>query len=159
MTIPEISLLLKGSSVNTEESHTSGGPAKMQSRSPLAVLPVTIEVTQQPAGQNEIAHLQQLYTAESWEEIIEFLTGHPDLAPLLLEANPRLHDMFAGSQSVQLRLVPGYEEDEPTLLFADIVTTADPMLAFTQMNRFEDEWWLDAMTPSRGLLHFSVEFA
>ena len=131
----------------------------MYADSPLAMLPDKIEVTGHPARHDEIAHLQELYTAESWNDVLGFLMDNPALAPLLLEARPRLHDVFAGSRSVQLRLVPGYEEDEPALLFADIMTTADPMLAFDQMNRFEDEWWLDSMTPAQGLLHFSVEFA
>lgn len=154
---PEISSPPEGSTV-VGDVRTNGGPVKMHAESP-SVLPGKIEVTGQPARHDGIAHLQELYKAENWGDVVKFLTDHPALTPLLLEAHPRLHDIFAGSRTIRLRLVPGYEENEPVLLFADIVTTADPMLAFAQMNRFKDEWWLSTVTPAEGLLHFSVEFA
>lgn len=144
---------------NSGNHRPNGGPAGTHPNSPPAVRPTMFEAAGQTAMHSEIDHLQGHYTAEDWDEVNRFLSHHPALVSLLLDAHAHLSDTFAEGRSVRLRLVPGYEEGEPSLLFADVLTTADPVIAFARMNRFEDDWWLGAMTPAEGLLHFSVEFA
>jgi len=117
------------------------------------------EAAGQPAERSRLDRLREHYDAEDWDEVSDFLSHHSALPPLLMDAYPRLNSAFGEGSSIHLRLVAGYEEDEPALLFADIATMADPMLALAQMNHFEDDWWLGAMAAAEGLLHFSVEFA
>ena len=151
MAAPETMTPLREVAVNTSDHRSNGVPEGAHSTMPRA--------TGQSAERFGLNRLQEHYDAEDWDAVSDFLSRHPALPSLLVDASPRLNDAFGAGRPVHLRLVAGYEQDEPTLLFADITNAADPMLALAQMNRFEDDWWLDAMTSAEGLLHFSVEFA
>jgi|GEM_PF-2399064 len=105
------------------------------------------------------SQVRDLYSSDDWSQVGEFLLQHPALAPLLLEAHPHLEEIFPEARTISLSLIPGYEEDEHPSLYADIITTSDPMVAFKQMERFEEEWWLDVLDSAGGYLRFSVEFA
>ena len=103
--------------------------------------------------------LQSVYVAESWGDILLYLAEHPGLIELLLKAQSRISELFGSASQVNLKLVPEYDSEIRHTLFADVHTQDDPMVAFKKMNRFDEEWWLDASENFGGLLHFSVEFA
>jgi len=106
----------------------------------------------------EVAALHIAYEAEDWNAVDALLNAHPELVGLLAEARAHVSGVFGEAAPVRLKLVPE-DGDELHSLFADVHTADDPMVAYEKLNRFEDEWWLDASERAQGLLHFSVEFA
>ena len=88
MSSPKISLPSEHSAVSAGEVRVNNRLAKTHSENPLIVRHSDIEVLRRPAGHPEIVRLQGLYTAEDWDQVSEFLPGHPALMLLLLEARP-----------------------------------------------------------------------
>jgi hypothetical protein len=81
----------------------------------------------------------------------EFLSNEPVLRRLVREAAERLPAYFPEtSMRVELRHDPKWPAP-PELVLA--VVTALPLTeAFTRMEQFDDDWWLDAMPNADGLL-------
>lgn len=102
--------------------------------------------------------ISRTYEAEDWAATRDFLSAHPDIISLLSEARPYLSQIFGDDVPVRLNLASEHDGEEGCSLFADIYVSDDPAVAFEKLNRYDDDWWLDASSRSKGYLHFSVEF-
>lgn len=118
------------------------------------------ELTQtRPAGPGQLSQIVRPYQISNREQVEDFLSRHPSLLPLLREACPAIERYFGKGQTVMLQVRPGYEADEPALLFAFVQATQAPLTALEQMRRFEEEWWLDASEKTGCLFQISIQFA
>lgn len=107
-------------------------------------------------SQAVIQWLERLYTFRQREEVLWFLERYPFLVSLLLEAYDRIGAYFPYSQ-VFLQVVtdPEATDDDQVVVF--IATALDPDEAVESLERFDDEWWLDALDWARGKLCIDVE--
>lgn len=118
------------------------------------------ELTQtRPTGLGQLSQIVRPYQMISPEQIEDFLSRHTLLLPLLRETYSAIERYFGEGQPVTLQVRPGYEADEPALLFAFVQATQAPLTALEQMRRFEEEWWLDASEKTGCLFQISVQFA
>jgi len=108
----------------------------------------------EPAPQS----LEQLYTFRRPLEVSQFLDTHPFLVPLLVEAHGKIEQYFGPSPDVVLEVVTDPEAIDDRELFAFIRTSFLPDEALGRLDRFDDEWWLDAMDKTLGALCIDVEF-
>ncbi|MBC7250165.1 MAG: hypothetical protein H5T62_07760 [Anaerolineae bacterium] len=101
--------------------------------------------------------LERLYVFKERKEVTSFLEECPFLIPLLLEAHYEIEQHFSPSQ-VFLEVITDPEETNSTQLLASIATGLDPDEALDRLERFDEEWWLDALAGARGKLCIDVEF-
>jgi hypothetical protein len=111
-------------------------------------------VTIEPAIQS----LEQLYSFRRPEEVVELLQAHPFLVPLLEEAHEKIAQYFGPSSEVMLEVVTDPEAMDDRELFAFIRTTLPPDEALSNLDRLDQEWWLDAGDRAEGNLCIDVEF-
>ena len=85
-----------------------------------------------------------------------FLVARPDLHALLRDAADQLGHSFPGAPlRVSLRHNEG--QGEPPELVLAAVTDLALADAFARLDRFDEEWWLDAMPRADGLLTVTVK--
>jgi hypothetical protein len=86
-----------------------------------------------------------------------FLKGHQYLEPILEEAADRIDDYFPGSPLV-LEVVNDPESTEDRQLVLFIVTDLGPAQAMERLDRFDEDWWVDALDKAQGKLCITLEF-
>ena len=92
-------------------------------------------------SQSDIEALEQLYTFRGRSEILEFMTQHPFLVPVLLEAPEKIRHDFADSQ-LFLEVIPDTEIPDWVHLVLSILTKLDPNDAVDRLNQLEWNWGL-----------------
>ena len=96
------------------------------------------------------------YEFSDEDEVTARLEEYPFLIPLLEEARGYLAKHFGPDAPV--RIDPASDiTGEDRSLFARVATDLPPRQALDRLNDFDEEWWLDALSASRNLLHFDVE--
>ena len=90
-------------------------------------------------------------------EVERFLKSNEHLRDLLIEARSVIRRFFPESD-VRLELVQDYEGSEDKKLVAYIETTLEPEEAIECLRRFDDDWWLDQLAKSKGLLCIDVGY-
>jgi hypothetical protein len=84
------------------------------------------------------------------------LSERPEIHRLLVDAAARLGNLFPGAP---LRVA--LQQDESGAHSPEIILSAVTDLglaeAFDRLDRFDDEWWLDASSQSNGLITVTVE--
>ena len=84
------------------------------------------------------------------------LSERPDIQHLIVEADTRLGALFPGAP---LRV--SLQRDESGLLPAEIILSVVTEMrladAFDRLDRFDEEWWLDASALANGLMTVTVE--
>lgn len=105
----------------------------------------------------EIQWLEQLYTFRERPGVLRFLNKYPFLVSLLLEAHKKIGDYFPNSQ-VFLEVVTDPETINDHQLVTFIATNLVPDKAVDSLNRFDDDWWLDALDRAQGKLCINLEF-
>ena len=96
-------------------------------------------------SQADIEALEQLYTFRGRTEILEFLTQHPFLVPVLLEAPEKIHQYFPDSQ-LFLEVIPDPEIIDYVLLVLSILINLDPNDAVDRLHQLDKDWWLNNTT-------------
>ena len=86
-----------------------------------------------------------------------FLWHHPFLVPLLLEAHGKIAEFFGPSPRIVLEVVTD-PEAEYRELFALVRTNLSPSAALACLERFDQEWWLDASERAQCMLNVDVEY-
>ena len=102
--------------------------------------------------------LEQLYTFRRPEEVSEFLRDHSFLVPLLLEAHGKIEQYFGSSSEVILEVITDPEAEDDHELFALVPTNLSPDEALSHLDRFDQEWWLDASSQAHCLLNIDLEY-
>ena len=92
-------------------------------------------------SQAEIEALEQMYAFRGRSEILQFLTQHPFLVPVLLEAPVKIRHYLAGSQ-LFLEVIPDPEIPDWVHLVLSILTKLDPNDAVDRLNQLEWNWGL-----------------
>ena len=98
--------------------------------------------------------LRQIKTAgiKLGKGVLSFLRKNPDLIELILEAKKEL-DYYLNPAHYTLELS---EHEIDLYLFAHV--TMDPTQAKKQLNRFDNEWWIENMWRAKGKLFFDVQY-
>lgn len=134
--------------------------------SPLTALTEPDELigTWQQAGEattiltaQQIDSLERLYAFRRREEVVNFLSDNPFLAPLLQDARPQIETYFRSYTQLILEVVtdPEAVDDRELVLF--IQTDLPPEEALASLDQLDDNWWLEASRASRGKLCIHVE--
>jgi len=105
----------------------------------------------------QIDSLERLYALRKREEVVDFLSDHPFLVPLLQDADGQIETYFGSYSQLILEVVtdPEAVEDRELVLF--IQTELPPAEALDSLHRLDRHWWLEASRVSRGKLCIHVE--
>jgi hypothetical protein len=102
--------------------------------------------------------LGQFYTFRRAEKVSGFLQAHSFLVPLLMEAYSKIAKYFGPSPEVVLEIVIDQEAEDDRELFALVRVDLSLDEALRRLERFDQEWWLDASSLGCCLLNIDVEY-
>lgn len=110
------------------------------------------------AATNDLEALERLYSFRQRIQVKRFLSGHAFLVPLL-DAAYDITTRYFAPMSLALEVIadPDSTDDQQLVLF--VVLQGTPAEAFAKLQRFDNEWWLDAMDEAQGHLCISLEFS
>ncbi len=106
----------------------------------------------------QLSQVKQLYTFRSEAEVIAFLQRFSFLIALLLELYGKIAEYFGLWPEVVLEVVTEPEAEGQSELFALIRTNLSPSEALACLERFDQEWWLDASERAQCMLNVDVEY-
>jgi len=109
------------------------------------------------ASELQCALLEQRYLFRRRNEVIGFLKRYRFLVSLLLEVYDRIAEYFGPSPEVVLEVFND-PEAEYRELFALVRTNLSPSAALACLERFDQEWWLDASERAQCMLNVDVEY-
>lgn len=118
-----------------------------------------IEVSTVRSLELQVSWVKQFYAFRRSQEVSRFLQAHPFLVPLLLEAYGEIDQYFGPSPDVVLEVITDPESENDRELFALVQTELSPDDALHRLDRFDQEWWLDASPQACCLLNIDVEYA
>lgn len=102
----------------------------------------------------QIANIYKIYEPD---QVYPFLTRNGFLGDVLLEALPQLQRNFGPDMHVDLVLRSDPEEPYQEL-FGYVHTQGSIEDAHDNLDMFDDEWFLDNLQRTRGLLNFNLAF-
>lgn len=124
----------------------------------------TISPWQQPGAsvvcslESRLALLETSCLFRRRDEVMSFLKAYPFLVPLLEEAYGKIAEYFETFSSVVLEVITEPEAENDRELFAFIRTGLPVDEALARLERFDEEWWLEASDRAQGKLCIHVEF-
>jgi len=98
--------------------------------------------------------LASVYSIPDESGTRSFLTHHRDIASLLFGALPNIKTYFGESARAEVRLI---EDMEDNLKRLRVTVTSKSKDASDALDKFDEEWWLDNIQFSKGLLSFSLK--
>ena len=104
-----------------------------------------------------VNRLADLYSFRGHIEVARFLRQHPSLVSPLLEA-PKVASRYFGRVPLALEVFRDPEAHGHRQLFALIETGLDGDAALEALERFDEEWWLDALPRTDYRLAFTLEY-
>lgn len=99
------------------------------------------------------------YTLRSRNEILGFLKDRRYLIPLLPEIRKKIRRYFPDSRKVVVGIFIDPEANDCRQLAISIVTPLPVETACAQLERFDRDWWLDAIRQTQDHVCIDVEFA
>src|SRR6266536_5861369 len=96
---------------------------------------------EQSALAANIQEVERLYRVRDKDRVEEFLSNHPGLVDILLEARPHIERQFGRDVVVELCFSRIFEGDTEADLFAKIQTSLDLDTANELFDSFWDEWF------------------
>jgi len=105
-----------------------------------------------------LAAVEKYYLFRNRHEVLQFLQKHSFLLPLLVEAYGKIAEYFETFSSVVLEVITEPEAENDRELFAFIRTGRPVDEALARLERFDEEWWLEASDRAQGKLCIHVEF-
>lgn len=107
----------------------------------------------------ELAQLAELYSVRSPSEIVsEFLAENRYLVKLLKEARRQIAHYFGAETKPSLELVYIPETDILDKIWVLIPTKLDVEPALALLDRFDEEWWLDALVEAKDNMNIKLEY-
>lgn len=91
------------------------------------------------------------------EEVRDFLTAHPEIATLLIEAMSVIPRYFGEGTRVLLLIQDDPDGWEDRFIAAYIRTALEPTEAFERLHRLSDHWWLNASQGPREKVLLSLD--
>lgn len=110
------------------------------------------------ATPTDLEWLAAAYNFRDADRVRAFLHKHPEVIPPLLEAPAVVKRHFGASTQLVLELLHDPEADAHKQLFALTQTNLEPEAALAALDRFDQEWWLDALPRVNCHLTFSPEY-
>ena len=111
------------------------------------------------ALQADIDRLAALYEFRNPTAIADFVRDYPAVIGLLLEAADVVPRYFGPGTRLALDLERDRDAPDHVQLFALIQTDQDVAVALASLDRFNAEWWLDALQPVASKLVFGLDYA
>lgn len=105
----------------------------------------------------QLQTLGSIYDFEGDEEVIDFISNHPFLYDLLMEAIPVFQTCFSPDIRIDLVLRTDPEEDFQEL-FGYIHNPGPVDETKSRLERFDDEWFLENLGRTQGRLNFNLLF-
>lgn len=103
-----------------------------------------------PERQKDADFLSSLYAFNNDDEIRKFLQKHNELSSYLVEAHRQIKKIFQeNALQVCLEYAHDHEEDFDGL-FAIVKTDVSPERSLDLLDRLDDEWFLDHVSPEIG---------
>ena len=90
-------------------------------------------------------------------DVEQFLDKHQDIANLVLEAYNKIRDFFT-SETLLLELISDISIEGGEELFVYIQTRLSVEEAVEKMNDFDEQWFLDQLSRTKGLFNFNLRF-
>jgi hypothetical protein len=110
------------------------------------------------ATQADIDRLAKHYSFRDPEAVAAFVREHPEVVAPLLEAVAVVPRYFGPGKELVLEVERDREARDHRQLFALIQTDQDVDAALASLERFEWEWWLDALPRAEPHLIYHIEF-
>lgn len=107
--------------------------------------------------EKQLQALGSIYDFESDKEVIQFISNHPFLYELLVEAIPAFQSCFGSGMRVDL-IVRTDPEDDFQELFGYIHQSGPIDEIKSSLERFDDEWFLENLGRAQGKLNFNLLF-
>jgi hypothetical protein len=101
--------------------------------------------------------LEQYYAFVEPSKVLHFVSTHPDLIPVLLEAHEVMKEHFPSSE-IMLKISPGREEAEEDQLFAYILTSYPVDEALAKLDAIDETWFLNRATQVKDRFNFNLAF-
>lgn len=106
---------------------------------------------------NKLEEVERRYRFREPSEVRRFLLEHTFLIPLLVEACDTINGYFTAPHlNLELIAEPEGSDDPQLVLF--VAVEQPPAQAFACLQRFDNEWWLEAIDEAKGRLCISLEF-
>jgi hypothetical protein len=105
---------------------------------------------------NDIERLEEIFIFQDLEEVRLFLAEYPFLIPILADASIRINQYFPLSQ-IFLGVLHELDSEDDSQLVARISTDLPSERAMTTLDRFVNDWWLDAMDQTDDRLCINIE--
>lgn len=102
--------------------------------------------------------IAELYDLTRPDEVLQFLSSHLFLVPLLIEARDKIADIFGHESRVVLEVITDPEAPADRELFAFVRTALPADKALQKLGQLDQDWWLDRLDDAQGKLCIHVEF-
>jgi hypothetical protein len=103
--------------------------------------------------------LEELYVWEDDGSVRQLLAQHPETHAPLIDAARLISRYFGPDTRLSLGIERDLDGNEPPRLAATIHTAQSPTEALTNLDRFDEEWWLDSMRNVHHHVSFGLRFA
>ena len=101
--------------------------------------------------------IERSFAVRNEPDVIGFLGEHAFLVPLLRESYDRINAYFPAAQpTLEIVADPDGADDSQLVIF--VPTKLEPQEAMAHLERFDENWWLDALDQARGKLCITLEF-
>lgn len=105
-----------------------------------------------------IESVKTFYTFRD-EEITSILITNPGLIYLLLEAHIHLKYIFGDQIKLALEVSPICEENCQKTILACIISPSEKGSVLNKLTQFDENWWLNRIAETKGLLNFDLEYS
>lgn len=120
-----------------------------------------METVQRDAAliEHDIDALADRYAFADRAAVVHFLRDRSWVVAVLLEAAEVIPRYFPSDRPVTLEVVNDPETPEDVELYARMPTHLASEAALERLDRFHDEWWLDALPATGHVLTMTIERA
>jgi hypothetical protein len=98
------------------------------------------------------------YMTHDIVQVQRFLSQHPQVQQLLLEAMEPLQHAFGKDVAVAVTVMRNADLDDREFLVSSIQTPRSAVQAHACLDAFDETWWLDNAQRANGQLIFTVAF-
>jgi hypothetical protein len=102
--------------------------------------------------------INELYTIENMLDVNIFLQNHSNLIDIILEAHPQLRKYFP-TEKLRLKLFSNPESSQWEKLVLSICASPESVdEALNQLEKFDENWWIDASSGVAVNLCINLDF-
>jgi hypothetical protein len=113
-----------------------------------------LALTDRKRSDAKFSILSGFYSVRNPSAVQDFLANRRPLVDLLFAALPKVKETWGGDAKTVLELLHDPEDDSSSLVVH--VLSSHPN-KYAALDHFDEQWWLNHIGESEGLLNFSVE--